>query len=113
MTTDTFIDLPDPWTLDLTEAWLTEYGLPVEFRWTRTDKNFDGSMTSTPGAVVLPQYQIKKGYGFWLRTTPYFPGLFELVHQILDRWPEADAMPSAEAMAELLKKHAEKNSPTP
>ena len=82
-------ELPVPgWTPDDTERWLKEFPLPVDFRWERVEKNSDGSRRVTPGAAVLPDYRISKGYGFWLRTTPYFPGLFEEIHDILQRVPE-------------------------
>jgi hypothetical protein len=29
-----------------------------------------------------------EGYGKWLRETPYFPGLFELCHDLLDQESE-------------------------
>jgi hypothetical protein len=77
------IELPSPpWTPDDTEAWLSEDGhaLPDDFLWPHRDAKPDGSDNLQP---VLPSYRLSKGYGFWLRTTPYFPGLFEEIHQIL------------------------------
>lgn len=57
------------WTRDDTERFLTKYPLPPDFTYR--------------GAVVRPRYNLKKGYGFWLRTTPYHQGLFERAHEIL------------------------------
>jgi hypothetical protein len=33
--------------------------------------------------AVRPVHSAVIGYGKWLRETPYFPGLFELVHEVL------------------------------
>lgn len=71
------IDLP-VWTEIQTEGWLTEYPLPADFTWT------DRYGTERP---VLPKYRISGGYGKWLHETPYFPGLFEHIHEIIARAP--------------------------
>lgn len=73
--------LPVPsWTPDLTERWLSANPLPGDFQWPHRDANPDG----TPRLqTVIPSYRLHKGYGFWLRTTPYFPGLFEEIHDVL------------------------------
>lgn len=63
-----------PWDDLATEGWLTEYPLPPDFTW--PDRY--GKERS-----VLPTYRIKGGYGKWLKETPYFPGLYELIHRIL------------------------------
>lgn len=95
------LDLPTtPWTPDDSEKWLTETGhaLPDDFTWPHRDPKPDGSANLQP---VLPSYRLAKGYGFWLRTTPYFPGLFEEIHQILlmsDPLPDDGA-----ALAEVLR----------
>ncbi len=72
-----------PWTADDTEEWLRQNPLPTEFRWEKTTRNPDGSKTVKGDQRVLPEYRISKGYGFWLRTTPYFPGLFEEIHAVM------------------------------
>lgn len=79
-----------PWQAWETEAWLNEDGnaLPADFAWPHRDKHPDGSMNLQ---IVIPSYRLTKGYGFWLKTTPYFPGLFEKIHQILARRPELPA----------------------
>lgn len=59
------------WTQDQTEKWLTENPLPPDFVWR--------------GNRVLPSYRLHKGYGFWLRETPYHRGLFAEVHGVLFR----------------------------
>lgn len=96
--------LPPAWTPDHTEAWLTANPLPVDFLWRHRDPNPDGTDRLE---LVLPRYQLHKGYGFWLRTTPYFPGLFELIHEILWRMPSNGELPTAERMAITLKTIAE------
>jgi hypothetical protein len=57
------------WDKDKTEEWLTLNPLPPDFEW--------------QGKQVLPSYKIHKGYGFWLRTTPYHRGLFERCNDLL------------------------------
>jgi hypothetical protein len=91
--------VPAAWTLDNTEQFLTRQALPSSFVWPHRDPLADGSDNLQP---VLPSYRLHKGYGFWLRTTPYFPGLFEEVHAVLLRWPDDDAMPDADALANIL-----------
>jgi hypothetical protein len=80
------------WTPDDTEQWLTANPLPADFRWTRTTnetcRDAEGrlriiSKRRDPDQIVLPNYRLHKGYGFWLRTTPYFEGLFEECHAII------------------------------
>lgn len=58
------------WTLDQTQGWLDANPLPPDFDW--------------KGTRVCPSYRLHKGYGFWLRTTPYHRGLFAEVHEILN-----------------------------
>lgn len=62
-----------PWEREDTERWLKDYPLPADFSWN--------------GEAARPRYQLKEGYGFWLRTAgPYHPalrGLFKLIHEIL------------------------------
>lgn len=68
------------WTPEDTETWLSDNPLPADFLWPYREPKPDG----TPDLrVVLPTYRLTKGYGFWLRTTPYFPGLFEDCHAVL------------------------------
>lgn len=58
-----------PWDQEATEEWLTKNPLPPDFEW--------------EGRQVIPSYKIHKGYGFWLRTTPYHRGLFARCHDLL------------------------------
>jgi hypothetical protein len=95
MTHDHLFDPSGMWSPDQTEQWLTGYPLPVDFRW--PDNNGESR-------VVLPSNRIHKGYGFWLRTTPYFPGLFELIHRILALAP-SDQLLTPEWLAAELDKH--------
>ena len=73
-----------PWSSDDTEKFLNDTLLPVDFLWTHDDG------TQKP---VQPRGGIKNGYGFWLRYTPYFPGLFEEVHDVLLTWKGSAEMP--------------------
>lgn len=91
--------VPAGWTADDTEGFLTRQALPADFLWPHRDKNPDGSDLLAP---VMPSYRLHKGYGFWLRTTPYFPGLFEEVHAVLVHWPDDLPLPDAQQMAETL-----------
>jgi hypothetical protein len=80
------------WSYDDTERWLTDYPLPAAFMWN--------------GTRAYPRYNLKKGYGFWLRTAgPYHPalrGLFMLAHEILYQIPVGQSMPSGDELAALL-----------
>lgn len=92
--------LPAAWSHDDTASWLTRFGLPVDFRWDKTVKE-DGVKVVVPDQLVLPTYRLSKGYGFFLRTTPYFPGLFEEIHDILLRAGDDQAI-TPEWVAEQL-----------
>ena len=78
------------WRDDDVERWLNDYPLPVDFLWR--------------GQRVWPRYQLKKGYGFWLRTTPYHQGLFEICRDILVNWMVGQPMPDGDQLAVLLKR---------
>jgi hypothetical protein len=93
-TTPNLLGVP-PWTAVQTEGWLTEYPLPVTFTWP------DRYGKERP---PVPSYRLKGGYGKWLRETPYFPGLFELCHEILQRAPE-DVLLTPEWLADELRAH--------
>jgi hypothetical protein len=66
--------LPPPWTKENTVDFLNRYPLPTSFAW----PGKDGKPLN-----VCPSYQIKHGYGKWLHDTPYYPGLFEAIHEVL------------------------------
>lgn len=70
---------PEIWTPDDTQLWLTENPLPIAFVWPYRDPKPDGAVNLQE---VRPKYQVAD-YGKWLRETPYFPGLFEEIHEIL------------------------------
>lgn len=89
------------WTRDDTAAHLSRFPLPFTFTAVHQSANRDGSARLVP---VTPTGTIHKGYGFWLWKTPYFPGLFERIHDILLRWPNDADLPDGEALAELLRK---------
>ena len=82
--------------------YLNECPLPDAFKWPHRDGG---------EREVQPVHKAVIGYGKWLRETPYFPGLFELIHEILDRAP-AD-IGAGEWMADelkaLRKKHPDVN----
>jgi hypothetical protein len=81
MTTTPFnLHPPSSWTHADTMAWLNENPLPIDFHWTHRDAP-DG-----PPQLVLPKYRVTS-YGKWLRETPYFPGLFEDIHNLLFHAP--------------------------
>ena len=61
-------------------AYLTDNPLPVDFQWFHRNKDPNGKPLM---AAVKPIYSISGGYGKWLHDTPYFPGLFELIHDLL------------------------------
>lgn len=83
-----------PWSPIQTEGWLTEYPLPPSFTW-----------PDRYGQVrpVLPKYALKGGYGKWLHETPYFPGLFEQIHDILAAAPDDQPLSPEWLAAELEK----------
>ena len=86
-----FGGLPPPWTKDDTVDYLNRYPLPTSFPW----PGKDGKLIT-----VSPSYTIKHGYGKWLHDTPYYPGLFDAIHDTLVAFGEA--LPSeAELFAAL------------
>lgn len=93
----------DFWTDDDVMRWLNDYPLPADFTWTRVDRTKDTKeKIETPDTLVLPAHR-GVAYGKWLRETPYFPGLFEMVRDIIQGLPEGAALPSPEQLAEQLK----------
>jgi len=88
------------WTSDFTQRYLDANPLPADFTW----KHRDDVDWKTP-RPVHPSHKSVTSYGKWLRETPYFPGLFELAHQVLARSPDVG---DAEWLAaELVKFRAE------
>lgn len=61
------------WTKADTIEYLATNPLPIGFRW----RHRDGQL-----AEVRPKYSVES-YGKWLHDTPYFQGLFELVHELI------------------------------
>jgi hypothetical protein len=68
---------PPVWTKDHTQAWLTGNPLPAGLRWLDHNDNL------LPVEPRFPILTTSFSYGKWLRDNPYFPGLFEAVHDIL------------------------------
>lgn len=68
--------LPDfvPWDHAQTRAYLDANPLPVAFTWPDNDGH---------DRPVRPRHASVTGYGKWLQETPYFPGLFEIIHAVL------------------------------
>ncbi len=73
------------WSKDDTHAYLKANPLPFDFKWPHRDHRSgpDGGLRP-----VQPNHKSVADYGKWLRETPYFPGLFELVHEILAEAPD-------------------------
>lgn len=84
------------WNADDVERWLRDYPLPATFKWN--------------GTRAYPSYRLKKGFGFWLRTSgPYYPalrGLFGLCCRILIGLPVGTTLPNGEELGRLLQKYA-------
>jgi hypothetical protein len=87
-----FKNIPE-WSREDTQRYLTANPLPSDFTWKHRD---DLRGQRRP---VVPSYRIRGGFGKWLRETPYFPGLFELVHEILFHAPYL--LPTPELVARL------------
>lgn len=96
------------WTYDDTERWLSDYPLPRDFVFPPLPPDVTPILEG-PGvknanqALVWPAYNLKKGYGFWLRTAgPYHKplrGLYALVHEILATIPLGERLPTPEELA--------------
>lgn len=78
------------WTREDTRDYLAMYPLPSGFVWPHRDGG---------KRPVQPVYQVSGGYGKWLWETPYFPGLFELIHRELVNAPE---LPTSDGLVDLL-----------
>ena len=59
--------------------YLNSVPLPPAFTWPHRDGGEH---------AVRPVHAVVIGYGKWLRETPYFPGLFELIHDLLVAAPQ-------------------------
>lgn len=69
------------WSRDATMRCLNQWPLPPDFVWPhRDDAGKERPVRPIHAAVI--------GYGKWLRETPYFPGIFELAHDILTDAPD-------------------------
>lgn len=81
------------WTDQDVERWLNDYPLPQGFKWR--------------GEVAWPRYELKHGYGQWLRTAgsyhPALRGLFRLVCDVIKGWPDGAPLPSPDQLAGQLR----------
>lgn len=95
--------MPLDWTDDDVTRWLNDFPLPADFTWTRVDRTKDTKeKIETPGTAVRPSHH-GVAYGKWLRETPYFPGLFEAVRDIIRAVPAGGTLPTPEELAAQLK----------
>jgi hypothetical protein len=78
------------WTHEDTRDYLSANPLPSDFVWPHSEGG---------KRAVHPSYRVKGGYGKWLHETPYFPGLFERIHELLFNLPE---LPPPEQIAAML-----------
>lgn len=76
---------PAEWTKLDTMAYLTANPLPTDFTWRRSDGRKDADNRGAL-AAVQPTYAVAD-YGKWLHDTPYYQGLFELIHDLLFNAP--------------------------
>lgn len=74
------------WTYADTAAYLKANPLPADFLWRKNEPTKHLPLAQQPLAGVRPTYAVAD-YGKWLRETPYFPGLFELIHDLLFSHP--------------------------
>lgn len=81
------------WTDQDVEKWLADYPLPADFTW--HDER------------AWPRYQLKQGYGQWLRTAgsyhPALRGLFRAVCDLIQAIPAGAPMPSPDELAAQLR----------
>lgn len=93
------------WDRNCTMRYLNEYPLPKDtFLWPHRDGG---------ERPVWPVHSVITDYGKWLRETPYFPGLFELIHDMVSNiialTPDqlGNGAWLAEELAALRQKHAD------
>jgi hypothetical protein len=85
---------PAVWSQDDTAAYLKQWPLPSDFVWPHRDGG---------ERPVHPSHSYTRGgYGKWLRETPYFEGLFQLIHDELVRLPADAELPTPEQLAARL-----------
>jgi hypothetical protein len=110
------------WTPDDTERWLNDYPLPRDFVFPPLPPGvrpvLEGRDPGEPNqARAWPLYQVKKGYGFWLRTAgPYHKplrGLYALVHEIFAGLPIGAPMPTSDELAVRVLERAAGNPELP
>ena len=63
------------WTRHRSIDLLNAHPLPTDFRWTHS--------AGGERPVVPSHSRLRGGYGKWLAEGPQFPGLFELIHDVL------------------------------
>jgi hypothetical protein len=81
------------WTDQDVENWLADYPLPADFTW--------------QGERAWPRYQLKQGYGQWLRTAgsyhPALRGLFRACCDLLQAIPTGAPLPTPDELAAQLR----------
>lgn len=81
------------WNDDDVERWLSDFPLPQDFTW--------------HGEKVWPRYQLRAGYGQWLRTAGSYHvalrGLFRLIAEIIKAKPIGAPMPTPDELAAELR----------
>lgn len=92
------------WHRDGTMRYLNAYPLPDGLKWPHRDGG-DQEVKPSHGMVI--------GYGKWLRETPYFPGLFELCHDLLEEAPGEFSTEWLPAQVEAARKKFEGEPGTP
>lgn len=107
--------MPQDWTDDDVMRYLDDWPLPADFTWTRVDIAKDTKeKILTPDTAVRPKHH-GVAYGKWLRETPYFPGLFERVRDVIRAIPigVGAKMPTPEELADLVRRPPEEKSTQP
>lgn len=89
----------EQWTRDVTMRYLNEYPLPETFTWHHRD-----DADPKKERPVQPVHRAVTAYGKWLRETPYFQGLFELIHDLLSTLPDSEELGGSDWLAEQIKK---------
>ena len=102
--TDSLLPGFTPWTKSDSRTYLDANPLPLTFLWPDD---------TGKARAVHPSHQSVTSYGKWLAETPYFPGLFELIHTILVNAPDLGDAAWLAAELELRRPPAQPDLPLP